>query len=455
MRRSWLGVREPAVAEGFGIPAEAQMPVPVETRASQLDRPSSPARSWWSFGVRLVRNAVIAALAMTLVPLAVVAVRGDHVATALYSSNANTRARVMMIGEPLRTFGVARDASITPLQAGSALNALQYRRSTSTAFVAIHPATRPVRPWRTNVIAPDMFVTARPTLYEGPSSQSILEAAVKGFSPREEAYLRELAESPIWRDFDLVARAPEVDVVGGQLQLPFAADVLPEMRPLPSFRDSKELAYAAVSRAAYYMSVGQPREAEQVLRSIVSFGFTFIDDGTTTLDELIGTVIIGIGRDALQRFYVLEHDPRAALPELAAPAVGTSVRSSTRAAAKLSPEEVRRLLVAELAEPAVPRPQRFEAIRQLTLMQCTSARGLLFGQRDDVTEAIARARHELARYPSERALVDLETRLPSLQRFGMTSGPLQPLLVSPAIVAGVVLHNPRMAACTLLLTSGQ
>jgi len=69
MRRSWLGVREPAVAEGFGIPAEAQMPVPVETRASQLDRPSSPTRSWWSFGVRLVRNAVIAALAMTLIQL--------------------------------------------------------------------------------------------------------------------------------------------------------------------------------------------------------------------------------------------------------------------------------------------------------------------------------------------------------------------------------------------------
>jgi hypothetical protein len=29
------------------------------------------------------------------------------------------------------------------------------------------------------------------------------------------------------------------------------------------------------------------------------------------------------------------------------------------------------------------------------------------------------------------------------------------VLVSPAAVAGAVLHNPRMAACTLLLTSAQ
>jgi len=455
MRQPWVGVREPAIAEGFGIPLDAKVPVPASAGASSLAARTAPKRAWWSVGARIVRNAIVAALAMALVPLATVAVRGDHLATALYSANSNTRARVLTIAEPLRAFGVARDASITPLQAGTALNSLRYRHSTSTVFTVIEPATRAVRPWRGKALAPDMFVTARPNLYDGPSSQSILEAAVKGFTPREAAYLRELADAPIWRDFDVVARAPEVDVVAGQLRLPFNANALPEMRPLPSFRDSKELAYAAVSRAAYYMSIGQPREAEQVLRSIVSFGFTFIDDGTTTLDEWIGTVIVGIGRDALQRFYALQHDPRAALPELAAPATGKVVRSSPRVTATLPPAEIRRLLVARLSDPTAPRPERFEAIRQLSLLQCASARGLLFGQPDEVSAAIDRARRELARYPSERALVDLETRLPAPSQFGMTSGPLQPLVVSPAIVAGVALHNPRMASCTLLLTSGQ
>ena len=98
-----------------------------------------------------------------------------------------------------------------------------------------------------------MFPTARPDLYNGPSSRSVLEASVKGFSPREMEYLRILAAAPVWREFDLVARARAVDAIGGQLRTPFGAKATPEGRPLPSFKDSKELAYAAVARAAYYM----------------------------------------------------------------------------------------------------------------------------------------------------------------------------------------------------------
>jgi hypothetical protein len=82
-------------------------------------------------------------------------------------------------------------------------------------------------------------------------------------------------------------------------------------------------------------------------------------------------------------------------------------------------------------------------------------RELLLGPRDDVTEAIARARSTLARYPSEQALVDIGTRLPSLTQVAGFSTPGQSLLVSPATVAGAMLHNPRMAACTLFLTSGR
>jgi hypothetical protein len=80
-------------------------------------------------------------------------------------------------------------------------------------------------------------------------------------------------------------------------------------------------------------------------------------------------------------------------------------------------------------------------------------RGLLFGRDGEVQGALDRARSELARYPSERALIDLDTRVPSVARVSAAKGPLQAILVSPATVAGVVLHNPRMAACTLLLTN--
>lgn len=455
MRRQWFREREPAVADGFGIPRAGQVPMRVSGAVPRVAPQERAGRSWAGSTLRLLRNALIGAVAMAVVPVTVVAVRGDFLAGVLYSSGSNARERVQVAAEPVRAFAVARDPSITPLQAGQALNELQYRRPPSPGFTSIVPAVRPVLPWRVAKLTPDMFRSSRSNLDNGPWSTTILDASVAGFSPRELAYLRELAESPVWQTFDLVARAPAVDMLGGQLRLPFDPDALPEQRPLPAYRVSKELAQAAVARAAYYMAIGQPREAEQVLRSIVSFGFAFIDNGTTTLDELIGTVIVGIGRNALQRFYVIEHDPRASLPKLAAPTKGSFRRVSAVARAHPSPDEVRRHLLAELADPTVPRPERFEAVRALSLVQCSSVRGLLFGQDDEVKRAIERSRDALARYPSERALIELQTRMPSVAAISAATSPMQSLFVSPATVAGVVLRNPRMAACTLLLTSGE
>ena len=131
-----------------------------------------------------------------------------------------------------------------------------------------------------------------------------------GFSPHEMEYLRTLAAAPVWREFDLVARARAVDAIGGQLRTPFGAEATPERRPLPSFKYNTELAYAAVARAAYYMAIGQPDTAETVLRSIVSYGFAFIDNGTSGLEVLTGGIIVGAGHDALDWFYLIQNYPR-------------------------------------------------------------------------------------------------------------------------------------------------
>ncbi len=455
--RSWFGfgVREPAVVEGFGARLDGPMPMKASPGAMRVEREATARRPWWTPVVRVLRNALIAVVAMAVVPLAVVSVRGDYLARQLYGGNMNVRERVMVVAQPVREFAVAPDPSITPMQAGIALNALQYRRPESGEFAVNKPATLFDRPWRVNAVAPDMFTSSRPdNMYDGPSSRYILEASLKGFSPRELAYLKAMADAPIWREFDLVARAPAVDIVAGQLRLPFAADALPEQRPMPSYRDSKELAYAAVARAAYYMAIGQPTRAEEVLRSIVSFGLALIDNGTTTMDELIGTVDVGIGRDALRRFYAIRHDPRASLPELAPLTRSSFAARSAPMVSRRTSDELRHELLATLADPAAPRPERFEAVTQLTLLQCTSAREMLFGQGSEVRDAIARDGNALARYPSERALVELGTRLPSADQLSSLSGPMKSLIVSPAIVAGAVLHNPRLGACTLLLTAG-
>src|SRR5450759_5940407 len=82
--------------------------------------------------------------------------------------------------------------------------------------------------------------------------------------------------------------------------------------PILRVAATKELAYAGVSRAAYYLALGQRAEAEAALKSIIGFGFAIIDNGTFAIDGLIGRVIVGIGRDALERFYTLTGNLRAA-----------------------------------------------------------------------------------------------------------------------------------------------
>jgi hypothetical protein len=244
----------------------------------------------------------------------------------------------------------------------------------------------------------------------------------------------------VWHEFDLVARAPAVDVLGGQFRIPFGEGVTSEQRPLPKYGDARELAYAAVSRAAYHMSIGQRDSAEMVLRSIVSFGFALIDNGPGLIDEMIGTVIVGTGRDALQRYYVIQRDGRASLPALQAPSRDMIARTESRRG-RPSADEVRERMLARLADPRVPRGERFEITRALSLGSCTSVRDLLLGPRAEVLDAIELARRSLPRYASERAFLDLQT-----------SGPFQTLVVSAASVPGMVFGNPRLESCSLLLT---
>jgi hypothetical protein len=455
MSRARIDVRELAASGGsgvFGAKLDAQAPLAARPEASPVTTGKSPSRSsWWAHGLRVVRNAAIAVAVMSTVPVGLVAFGGDWLSRTL--ANNSMRATRTAAAERVRPFRVPADPSITPLQAGVALNALQPIRLKVPGFEAIEPGTRAVDTWRTVTLASDMFATARPDLYGGPSSRTVLEASVKGFTPREMEYLRALAAAPIWRQFDLVARAPSVDVIGGQFRTPFGTEARPEQRPLPAFRDSRDLAYAAVARAAYYMAIGEPERAETVLRSVVSYGFSFIDNGTSGLEQLIGVMIVGTGRDALQRFYVIQHDPRASLPALASPRRAFDA-STSQASKLLSAEDARRRLLLRIEDPAVPLGERYEGLQSLSATSCTNVRELLLGPRADVREVLDRARRTVARYPSEEALVDLQTRLLAPSSNAPSSNPIQSLAVSSATVAGVVLHNPRLVSCTRLLTGG-
>jgi hypothetical protein len=269
------------------------------------------------------------------------------------------------------------------------------------------------------------------------------------------AVLRAIATSPGWRTVDLVARAPRVDIIGGRIVLPLAGNATWFAMPLPNFAATREWAHAAVSRAAWHLAEGRRDSAEFVLRAIVSFGFALQDNATTMFEELVGAVIAGTGRQALEQFFVITHDARG-------PALTAALK---RAENPPWPSALSELLVRDRGsqrgallrvwnDPTVPRGTRFESLLRLNLSSCGDGRELVFGPRREVRDAFARARADLARYPSERAVIDLiqgaiETPLtaPGLSRRNDDAAKALTFL-------GRIYFNPRLPVCAVAALGG-
>ncbi len=449
MTRQRVDSREGLSAGVFGPPAAAYPLSPIDAHAAPLaEEQARRRRSGGGIVARILRDAFIAVALMATVPIGIVAFNGNRVWQGGFA--ANTTARVNQ-SEAARPLALPRDPSITPLAAGLAFNALQPapKPGEYPDFPVIEPVVRPARTWEKATLTPGMFASAQPDMYHGPSTRTILEAVAKGFTPAEMAYLRTLATAPVWQDFDRVARAPAVDILGGRLRTPFLTHADRYNLPISNYKAIKELAFAAVSRAAYHMAIGQRDSAETVLRSIVSFGFALVDNGTSVLDELIGTIIVGNGRDALGRFYTITHDPRAGSPAVA-PLPRLDPRGGTRAAV-LNVDAERARLIALAGNPSARPGERYETLHALSVSSCTNVRELLFGPRAEVLRAFDDARRTLAHSPAERSLVDLiERPLNVVPQVSPSYDPIGALAVSSASVAGAVFHNPRMASCTLI-----
>jgi hypothetical protein len=369
--------------------------------------------------------------------------------------------------EALRVFGVPADPSITPIEAGRSFAALQPARSDPQfpRIEFVHPeATR-----GQVTLRPEMFRSARPRQsVKNLDATRILSATATGFSSAELTYLRELATAPMWRDFDRVARAPAIDMLGGAYVLPFKPQSADLRVPYVLSGMTKEMAYMAVSRAAYQVAIGRKDSAETILRSIISYGFSIADNGTSLGGQMIGRAVVDVGRAALEQFYTLTGDPRLAAIVAARPPdagmmapkggweTAISAWHSATGAAPETAEEMRQELLARAADPREIRGARYSALEMLSFSSCTNVRELLFGQRADVSRAFEAAKRDLARYPSEQSLLDVIQQLPQAPAiYDISGSPFRRATLGAATIAGAVLRNPRLAQCTWYVTAGR
>ena len=455
--------RERLGGEWFGAPQEGQVPVRADGAGGAAAKGAGdvPAgRRWLRRMARVLRDAAIGVCLMAMVPIGLTTLAfAFNLSAGTYfpsPSFGEVRARLMQ-AEPLRAFAIAKDPSITPEQAGAAMAALQPEGKSGFSTFGLRPvAHRPARSWDNIKVTADMFVSSRPQFWEGPTSTHILQAVPAGLSPQELDFLRTVATAPVWREFDLVARAPAMDIIGARFVVPFGDHATYSQLPLLHFAGSKELAYAGVSRAAYYLAVGQRAEAEAALKSVIGFGFALIDNATSAIDAVIGRVIVGIGQDGLEQFYRVTHDPRwesvvaTEVPSKSPRSIGKAWSSN-----RPSRQENHDRLVEIATSRTEPRGMRYESLFMLSQSSCSNPVELVFGTGRQVRDAFEVAGRDLARYPSERALLDLA--LHTTDRFRATtmkrSLPEQ-VVVGAATVAGIVFRNPRMAFCTRLITGG-
>ncbi|MBA3673032.1 MAG: hypothetical protein H0W68_13570, partial [Gemmatimonadaceae bacterium] len=283
MSAEHVDLKDRAVGDRYHFGDAAAVPAPLAEQPSAPSAPRTRRSFWLRTSLRVVRNAAVAVVLLTLVPVAMVAVRGDKLMRS-YELSDNTRIR-MALTERLRFMTLPRNPSITPLDAGRALASLV--EPSEKPYDAKHElvVVRRHAPWDSLKISAGMFPSAQPIGMRTTPSFDVIKAAAKGFSPAERAYLQAIAVAPIWRDVSIVARAPAVDINGARFSLPFAPGVTWEQLPILRGRQLSDIGNAALSRAAWFLSNGQRDSAETTLRTIISFGFALMDNGTTLVDQ--------------------------------------------------------------------------------------------------------------------------------------------------------------------------
>lgn len=405
----------------------------------------------------LLLAAFSALAAVLLVPLIVVGAIGPSLWLIMQPKFTNTQKKAVL-AEITRPYVLPKDSTITPLEAGRAFYALAEGGSRRSL-----PFEHPAPPWTNppwdEPMPEGLFPTARPVAYQGPDPTRILAAAARGFTRAETAYLERFVRWPMWREFRTVARAPAMDYLGARFAIPFPPGLSPYGIPIPLFAGTKALAYAATAKAAYYLSRGRRDSAETALRETISFGFALHDNASNLMESLIGVVMVGIGRSGLIQYYAIAGNPAGARLKARFDSVLVALEDPTglrvegaddRPAA--NPLEAREMLVTSAANPRAIRSLRWESVLILASAPCTNLQELVFGPAPDARAAFERARTELARYPSEGALLDMIVTSPERTGFQYNVGVGRRALGVAAALAGKVLHNRWLPGCAASLT---
>jgi serine/threonine-protein kinase len=395
----------------------------------------------------------VGAAALVTVPLVVVASVGPVLWLVVTPDVTSTRDK-LRIAEGVRRYRLPPDRGISPERAGQAYHLLA--REIRAGPLKSRPLPPPLPPWSDR--ADDPFGVAAGNLNQ--LSQDIWERARRGFTAGERRFLERFADHPAFTQVATLARAPVIDVLGAAFELPFPDDFQGLEVPTPPF-EIKQAAYAQVVRAAWLHSRGRVAEADTAVREVISVGFLMLDESATLIEQLLGAVLVGIGRGGLEQLYRAEGRAteaaaiRSTVDSVYAIIQQLDVERESLGRRTMDVSALRRRLTRGLTDSTTLRWLRWEYLIMASLVPCTNLRELVFGPAPDVEAAVGRARADLVRFPSEAELFRVLVETP--QRFRpelLGHRHLHRFAVGAARATGVLLGNDRLAGCIGMLLVG-
>lgn len=304
--------------------------------------------------------------------------------------------------ETLRRYRIDTDPSITPAQAGAALQNIAFVGGGEVETWEKAPEKEYPEGWFPDSDAfPDPFTES--------VAGDLMARPLADFTPDEQAALRQAAANPAHEEFQLLSRAQLVDVVSGRWTLPFPDTLNFQSLPWPRFAAFRTAGLAQVARAAVEVSRGDRANAEETLRELISTGFLLVDQGPTLLDNLMGVVLVNMGGNALEAYYTRTGQSGEA--QALKWAREGSTAAAHKARAGVLSEDIHSLLqgIPDLVESEdALRGLRWEYFATFNMLApCINVHKMVFGPDDTYDEWRMRARDKLVRVRGEIDLFKL------------------------------------------------
>ncbi len=247
--------------------------------------------------LRIVGVVAIVVGAVILLPLVLFALMGTAVPVVLQETFPRFRGiqEKADLAEPLRPYRLTADPAITPLQAGEAMQALNYASTLGPPAADLE--RDPVRRYGT------AWAFGRRSHQSNKRPTELLEKPTSQLTAEDRALLDQVAANPAHKEFEILGRAGAADFAGGLWKLPFPDDLSGVTIPIPRFQGVSDAARAHVALAAWELHHGRPAAAETRIREVISTGFLMMDEHPSLIGNLIGGVLVGIGRDGLVTLY--------------------------------------------------------------------------------------------------------------------------------------------------------